>query len=115
MADIDLIDAMDAAGRAFERAQSDLYKALGIDVVYVERHEGRVWGIDGHVLLLRHDDGVWGYECELDPVPGKLTHEVSATLSAVVEGDDEGGNRLHLLTTALRDDAGAVRSRRGEP
>ena len=109
----ELIDALESAGRAFDIAQARLYEATRIAAQYVERHEGCAWGItgpSGRELWTLPAGGEWQHETYLDHVGGALTREVSSTQTAVVQDDDECGSRVHIVTTALRDDAGAARA-----
>ena len=107
MADLDLIDALESAARAFTAAQAALYEATGLDATDVVRHYGRAWGVAHRELWLRRDDGEWSYETHIDLVRGALVRD-AGPVSAVLEFDDETGNRLHTMTAAMRDDAAAA-------
>ena len=121
---IELIDELEAAGRAFDNVQARLYEATRLsDVRRILRHEGRAWGIVQRIL--RHEGRAWGivqrqlwiralddnwyYESYADGGGNVAVRRASDTLSIVAEHDDENDCTAHVLTTALRDDAAATR------
>lgn len=106
---IELIDALESAGRAFDLAQAQLYEATRLsDVRRIVRHEGQPWGIVDRQLYL-HDGVGWRWWSYADGGGKVAVRVASDTLSVVVEHDDDVGCTAHVVTTALRDDAGARR------
>lgn len=107
MTTMDLLDELDAAGRAYDAAQARLYEATKLsDVRRVVRHEGVAWAVVERQLYLREHDGEWRWFSDMDG-GGDVVVRACDALTIVYEYDDEQGGTAHVVTTALRDDAGA--------